>query len=69
MVEKMIDELDSIENDTDRQQIILRRDLMALEKDLPAVDVIFMYQIFDWIGGLADNAQLVGDRLELMVAG
>ena len=32
------------------------------------IDVMFLYKIFDWMGGLADNAQHVGLRLELMVA-
>jgi len=68
MVEKMIDELDVIENESDRLQVLLRQQLLKIESELPPVDVIFMYKIFDWMGGLADNAQLVGDRLELMVA-
>ena len=68
IVDKMITMLDTIENDTDLMQIVLRRKLLKLETELPPVDVIFMYKIFDWMGGLADGAQLVGDRLELMVA-
>lgn len=68
IVEKMINELDRIENETDQMQIILRNKLLSLEPELSPVDVIFIYKIFEWMGGLADNAQLVGDRLELMVA-
>jgi predicted phosphate transport protein (TIGR00153 family) len=67
MVEKMINTLDDIEDDTDHIQVTIRRQLLALENDYPPVDVMFMYKIIDWMGGLADNAQLVGDRLELMV--
>lgn len=68
LVANLINELSSIEDDTDHIQVSLRGQLLALEKDLPPIDVIFMYKILDWMGGLADNAQLVGGRLELMVA-
>lgn len=68
VIAKMINDLDAIENDTDKMQILLRQQLLILEPDLPPVDVMFFYKTLDWIGGLADNAQLVGDRLELMVA-
>jgi hypothetical protein len=68
LVEKMIRELERIESDTDVIQIRLRRSLHALESELPPVDVIFLYKIVDWVGELADRAQRVGTRLELMVA-
>lgn len=68
MVAKMINKLDKLEHKSDKYQIKLRRQLLAIETSLPPVDVIFIYKILDWIGGLADQAQLVGDRLELMVA-
>jgi len=67
MVEALINQLDTIENESDQLQRELRQKLLLLEADLPPVDVMFMYKIIDWMGGLADNAQLVGDRLELMV--
>ncbi|MEH6564032.1 MAG: TIGR00153 family protein [Halopseudomonas sp.] len=68
LVERMIEELDSIEHDTDNMQIKLRADLYKLEKDLPPVDVMFLYQIIEWIGDVADRAQRVGNRLELLMA-
>lgn len=68
LVAKLINTLGAIEDDTDHLQVSLRQRLLVLEKELPPVDVIFMYSILDWMGGLADNAQLVGGRLELMVA-
>ena len=68
LVETLINELCAIEDDTDHLQVTLRQRLLTLEKELPPIDVMFMYKILDWIGGLADNAQLVGGRLELMVA-
>ncbi|HDZ56471.1 MAG TPA: TIGR00153 family protein [Pseudomonas xinjiangensis] len=68
LVETLIDELDRIEHDTDNLQIKLRADLFKLEKDLPPVDVMFLYQIIEWIGDVADRAQRVGNRLELLMA-
>ncbi len=68
LIEKMINQLDSIEDDTDSMQIVLRRDLLAIEKDLNPVDVMFMYQIIEWVGDLADLAERVGARLEIMLA-
>lgn len=69
LVESMIQELDLIEDDTDYLQIGLRSDLLAIEKDLNPVDVMFLYSIIDWVGELADSAERVGSRLELMLAG
>ena len=68
LVERLIEELDRIEHDTDNIQISLRSELYLLEKGLPAVDVMFLYQIIEWIGDVADRAQRVGNRLELLMA-
>ncbi len=68
LVESMIHKLDIIESDTDDIQVAVRAVLFKMEKDLPPVDVMFMYRILDWIGDLADLAQRVGSRLELMLA-
>lgn len=68
IAEEMVEHLDQIENDADVLQIKIRRKLFAIEADLPAVNVIFMYKVIDWIGDLADRAQQVGARLELLLA-
>lgn len=68
LVESMVEELDNIEDDTDRLQIEVRRALFRLEKELPPVDVMFLYKIIDWIGDVADRAQRVGNRLEQLLA-
>ncbi|WP_303902357.1 TIGR00153 family protein [Thiohalomonas denitrificans] len=68
LVQSMITELDRIESDTDAMQVEIRALLFKQEKDLPPVDVMFMYRIIEWIGDLADLAQRVGSRLELMLA-
>ncbi|WP_043765093.1 TIGR00153 family protein [Algiphilus aromaticivorans] len=68
LLESLLDELDAIEADTDRLQVAIRSQIRPLEAELPPVDVIFLYQIIDWIGDLADRAQRVGSRLQLLVA-
>jgi len=67
-VKKMIEELHVIEDETDKIQIKLRAELYKIEKDLPPVDVMFIYKIIEWTGDLADNAQSTGNRLQLMLA-
>jgi predicted phosphate transport protein (TIGR00153 family) len=68
VVEQMIQELDDIEHQTDEMEIKIRQQLFLLEKDLPPVDVMFMYNIVDWIGDLADRSQRVGGQLQLLIA-
>ena len=68
LVESMITELDEIESDTDRIQVKIRSSLFEIEKDLPAVEVMFLYKIIEWTGDLGDLAQRVGSRLQLMLA-
>lgn len=68
LVERMLVELDAIEADTDAIQVDIRAKLFSQERELPPVDVIFMYRIIDWVGELADYAQRVGSRLQVMLA-
>ncbi len=68
IVAEMIVELDKLERDTDHMQVELRKQLYSVEKGLDPVDVIFLYKIIDWTGDLADQAQLVGHRLESLLA-
>ena len=68
LVEKMVKELDAIENDTDAMQVNLRRKLRQVEADLAPIDVIFLYHVLEWIGDLSDLAARVGSRLELMLS-
>lgn len=68
LVEGMINKLNEIEKDTDNMQIKIRATLYAVERDLPPVDVMFTYQIIDWVGDLGDRAQRVGSRLQLLLA-
>ena len=67
-VGKLLLKLDTIEQDTDEQQIALRRLLFALEDELHPVNVMFLYKVIDNTGEIADRAQRVGSRLQLMLA-
>lgn len=64
----MTEELDRIENEGDDKQVKLRSRLFQIERDLPPVDVMFLYQIIDWTGSLGDLAHRVGSRLHLLIA-
>ncbi|HET7674362.1 MAG TPA: TIGR00153 family protein [Gammaproteobacteria bacterium] len=68
LVESMIAELDRIETDTDTIQVELRSKLFPLERDLPPVDVMFMYIAIEWVGDLADLCHGVGNVLQLLLA-
>lgn len=67
-VEEMIKELSRIEQITDRKQVELRNILFDLEDGLRATDVMFTYRLIEWTGQVADDAQRVGTRLQLMLA-
>jgi predicted phosphate transport protein (TIGR00153 family) len=68
IVTEMITKLDSIESDTDNLQAEIRAEIFAIENDLPPVEVMFLYKIIEWTGDIADRAQNVGSRLQLMLA-
>lgn len=68
IVEDMIVTLDKIEHDSDEQLAAIRHRIFELEKDLSAIDVIFLYKLVQWMGDLADHAQTVGGRLQILIA-
>lgn len=68
LMQNMIRELNDLEHQADNQQITIRRQLFDLEEALPPVDVMFLYKIIDWIGDLADRAERVGSRLQILTA-
>ncbi|MFA5677301.1 MAG: TIGR00153 family protein [Pseudomonas sp.] len=68
LVENLIDELERIEHDTDEMQVKLRAELYKREAILPPVDVMFTYQVIEWIGDVADRAERVGNRLGIIMA-
>jgi hypothetical protein len=68
LVAGLIEELDKIETDTDDKQAALRASLFKIEKSLDPIDAIFMYQVIELTGEIADMAERVGRRLELLLS-
>jgi len=68
LVSGLIEELDQIETDTDDKQAALRAALFDIEKTLDPVDAVFMYQVIELTGDIADMAERVGRRLELLLS-
>ena len=68
IVEAMISKLNEIESDTDNIQVEIRSNLFKIERDLPPIDAMFLYKVIDATGDVADLAQRVGSRLQLMLA-
>jgi len=68
LVTGLIEELDQIETDTDDKQAALRSALFGIEKTLDPIDAIFMYQVIELTGEIADMAERVGRRLELLLS-
>jgi predicted phosphate transport protein (TIGR00153 family) len=66
-VERLIVEVERLERASDRKQVELRAQLFQVEKDLPPVDAMFLYQVLDWIGSVADRAEKVTHRLLLVI--
>lgn len=68
LVERLLIELDRLEEESDTHERNLRSALFSVERELYPVDVMFLYQIIKWIGDLANRAQQVGSRLQLLLA-
>ena len=68
LVTGLIEELDLIETDTDEKQAALRGALFDIEKELDPIDAMFMYKVIELTGEIADMAERVGRRLELLLS-
>lgn len=68
LVEEMIHQFDAIEDDIGQQQSQLRLQVLALESSLSPVDVMFLYNVIEWVSELAEIAERVGAQLEIMLA-
>ncbi len=68
LMEGMIEKLDRIETETDDMQAALRSALFAIESTLDPIDAVFMYQVIELTGEIADMAERVGRRLELLLS-
>jgi len=68
LVHDLIQRLDDIETKTDEKQDALQYELFKIEKEYPPVDVMFLYKLIEKVGHVADMAERVGRRLELLLA-
>ena len=68
LVEALIEELDRIETETDDLQAGLRESLFKIEDTLDPISVMFLYQAIELTGEIADMAERVGRRLELLLS-
>lgn len=68
IVEEMIVKLNDIEHQTDEMLIKIRQAIFDSEKELDAVTTIFLYKLVEWTGQLADYAQTIGGRLQILIA-
>lgn len=67
-VEGMIKDLEKLEGRTDKQSEALRGKLFKMESELPPVDVMFYYKIIELLAAMADAAERVGHRLQILMA-
>ena len=68
LISELIEELDAIETHTDEQQTKIRSALYDIEKTLDPIDAIFLYEVIQLTGEIADMAERVGRRLELLLS-
>jgi len=68
IVTEMITKLDSIESETDNLQAEIKYEIFSIENDLRPIEVMFLYKVIEMTGDVADCAQNVGSRLQLMLA-
>ena len=68
LVEGLIEELDKMETATDEKQAALRWALYKIESDLDPIHAMFLYKVIELVGEIADMAERVGRRLELLLS-
>lgn len=68
IVEAMIVTLDEIEQDSDAKLATIRDCIFTLENELPTIEIVFLYKLVQWVGDLANQAQIVGGRLQILIA-
>ena len=64
----LLEQLDGLEGQNDQSEITLRAELFAIEKDLPPINVMFLYDIINKIGEISDRSEQVGHRISLIAS-
>ena len=68
LVSGLIEELDAIETETQDRHKALHAALFEIESALNPVDAVFLYEVIDLIWKIAESADRVGRRLELLLS-
>lgn len=68
LVDSLIEELDQIESETDSRGFELYRELYEIESTLQPVTAVFLYRVLELTGSIADMAERVGRRLEVLLS-
>ncbi len=68
LISELIEELDQLETETDQKQTEIRSSLFKIEKTLDPIDAMFLYEVIELTGEIADMAERVGRRLELLLS-
>jgi predicted phosphate transport protein (TIGR00153 family) len=68
IVDEMVKHLDDLEHKTDQELSDIRHEIFLMEQQIPTIEVIFLYKLMQWVGDLADYAQSVGSRLQILIA-
>ncbi len=66
LVSGLIEELDAIETETSERHLALTEALYQIESTLNPVDAVFLYEVIDLVWKIAESADRVGRRLELL---
>ncbi|MCB1692473.1 MAG: TIGR00153 family protein [Pseudomonadales bacterium] len=67
-IEAGVDLVDDRERESDHQESVLRGHLFELEHGMDPVEVMFLYQLIDLLGEVADRAQVVANRIRIILA-
>ncbi|MEJ2046220.1 MAG: TIGR00153 family protein [Reinekea sp.] len=67
-VSTLLNKLDDQEHKTDEFEIQMRRAIRDIETQYPPLEMMFIYRVIEQIGDLADIAQRVGSRLQIIIA-
>jgi len=68
VVHEMVGELNKIESDTDHLGMDLCKALFRHETTMSPVSIMLAYRVIEMVGNLADYAEMVGNRLRLVLA-
>ncbi len=68
LVSSMIEKLERIETETDQLEIELSSLVFEIEDTLQPVHAMFLYKVIELVADIADMAERVGRRLELLLS-